>query len=197
MTEVRFLYDAVAQQFDRDRSKCQMELPYLYQVLSRLSDRAHVLDLGCGAAEPIARFFIGAGCQVTGVDAAPAMLTLCRERFPDMTWLEDDMRSIDLGRQFDAILAWDSFFHLSQDDQRRMFPIFQKHVTPRGLLLFTSGPRAGVAMGKIYGYDLFHASLDAKEYERLLEKHDFEVLLHRVEDPDCGLHTVWLAQHRM
>lgn len=67
-----------------------------------------------------------------------------------------------------------------------MFPIFQKHVTPRGLLLFTSGPHAGIAMGKIYGYDLFHASLDAEDYASILATHGFEVLLHRVEDPRPG-----------
>ena len=196
MTEVRFVYDNVAQQFDRDRSKSLMEMPYLRRVLSRLGEGACVLDLGCGAAEPIARFFIEAGCRVTGVDLAPAMLVMCRERFPEMTWLECDMRSLDLDRRFDAILAWDSFFHLAEDEQRTMFAIFEKHTAPGGILLFTSGPQAGVAMGEIYGRDLFHASLDADEYERLLETHGFEVLLHRVEDPHCGRHTVWLARHR-
>jgi hypothetical protein len=36
------------------------------------------------------------------------------------------MRSLTLGRRFGGILAWDSFFHLRQDDQRRMFPIKRK-----------------------------------------------------------------------
>jgi hypothetical protein len=33
------------------------------------------------------------------------------------------------------------------------------------------------------------------EYSRLLKEHGFAVSLHRVADPDCGGHTVWLA-HR-
>jgi hypothetical protein len=48
----------------------------------------------------------------------------------------------------------------------------------------------------MYGHPLFHASLDADEYDSLLQAHGFEVLLHRVEDPDCGDHTVWLAQQK-
>ena len=71
------------------------------------------------------------------------------------------------------------------------------HIAPRGLLLFTSGPGAGVAIGELFGNALFHASLDTEEYEQLLARHGFDVLLHRVEDPDCGRHTVWLAQHRV
>jgi hypothetical protein len=104
------------------------------------------------------------------------------------------MRGLDLGRRFDALIAWDSFFHLEHDDQRAMFAVFARHAAPGALLLFTSGPRAGVAMGEIHGHALYHASLDAAEYRTLLSAQGFEVLLHRVEDPDCGGHTVWLAQ---
>lgn len=196
VSEVHELYDRIAKDYDRDRSRSLMEAAYLGEVLSRLEPDACLLDLGCGGAEPIARFFIDKGCRLTGVDAAPAMIALCRARFPDATWIAQDMRTLALSLRFDAILAWDSFFHLGADDQRRMFPIFAAHIAPQGLLLFTSGPRAGVALGDLYGHALFHASLDAEEYEQLLTRHGFDVLLHRVEDPDCGRHTVWLAQHQ-
>jgi trans-aconitate methyltransferase len=196
MTDVRAVYEAVARDFDRDRSKSLMEKFYLDQVLTRLAGDAAVLDLGCGSAEPIAEFFIDNGCRITGVDAAAAMIALCRNRYPDQTWIEGDMRGLNLGRRFDAIIAWDSFFHLTADDQRAMFPVFARHAAPGAPLLFTSGPRAGVAMGEIYGHALHHASLDTAEYEQLLAAHDFEVLLHRIEDPDCGKHTVWLARRK-
>jgi SAM-dependent methyltransferase len=196
MTEVHELYQRVARDYDRDRSRSLMEARYLGDVLSRLDGRTRILDLGCGGAEPIARFFIDNGCQLTGVDAAPAMIALCRARFPAVTWLVQDMRTLALNQRFDAIVAWDSFFHLGADDQRGMFPIFEQHIAPQGLLLFTTGPRAGVAIGDLYGHALFHASLDAEEYEQLLTRHGFAVVLHRVEDPDCGRHTVWLAQQQ-
>ncbi|MBY0271038.1 MAG: class I SAM-dependent methyltransferase [Burkholderiales bacterium] len=194
MTDVRAVYEAAAHEFDRDRSKSLMEKFYLDRVLAHLVDGSSVLDLGCGSAEPIAKFFINNGCRVTGVDVATAMIALCRERHPDQTWIEGDMRRLDLGRRFDAVIAWDSFFHLPADDQRAMFPVFAQHAAPGAPLLFTSGPQAGVAMGEIYGRALYHASLDAAEYEQLLATHGFKVLLHRIEDPDCGKHTVWLAQ---
>jgi hypothetical protein len=61
-------------------------------------------------------------------------------------------------------------------------------------LLFTSGDREGVAMGTLYGRDLYHASLATGEYERLLSAHGFTPVLHRVADPACGEHTIWLAR---
>lgn len=196
MTDVRAVYEAVAREFDRDRSKSLMEKFYLDRVLAHLVDGASVLDLGCGSAEPIAKFFIDKGCRVTGVDAATAMIAMCRKRYPEQSWIEADMRALDLRQRFDAVIAWDSFFHLPADDQRAMFPVFAQHAATGAPLLFTSGPQAGVAMGEIYGHTLHHASLDTAEYEALLAANGFTVLLHQIEDPGCGKHTVWLAQRR-
>ena len=104
------------------------------------------------------------------------------------------MRTLGLGRRYDAVIAWDSLFHLDEDAQRAMFPIFRRHITPGGMLLFTSGPKAGVAIGELFGEELFHASLDPGEYRALLASTGFGVVSHTVEDPQCGMHTVWLAQ---
>ena len=60
--------------------------------------------------------------------------------------------------------------------------------------MFTSGPAHGEAIGSYKGEPLYHASLDAAEYRALLNANGFEVVAHVVEDPDCGGHTVWLAQ---
>ncbi|MTD95257.1 methyltransferase domain-containing protein [Hyphomicrobium sp. xq] len=195
MSEVVHIYEANAAAFDRDRGRQLMEAGYLDAILSRLpSESRSVLDLGCGAGEPIARYLIDNDCRVTGVDAAPAMIDLCKARFPDMTWMVGDMRSLALGQRFGAVIAWDSFFHLAADAQRGMFPIFREHVAPCGLLLFTSGPEHGEAIGELYGKPLYHASLAADEYRCLLGRNGFEVVQHAVEDPACGGHTVWLAQ---
>lgn len=196
-TEVAPLYEAAAARFDRHRTRFAGEEAYLAKMLDgRPAEQLSVLDLGCGTGQPIARFFIEWGCDVTGVDAAPAMVALCRERFPDRTWLVADMRTLALGRRFDAIIAWDSFFHLTRADQRAMFPVFGDHAAPGAALLFTSGPAAGEAIGDLFGAPLFHASLDAEEYRALLDENGFNVAVHRVEDPECGGHTVWLAERR-
>lgn len=196
MTDAWRFYQRHADTWNRDRSfsKVLMERPYLDTVTSNLQPGAGVLDLGCGTGEPIAHHLIESGYAVTGVDAAPAMIAICRQRFPESTWIEADMRTLALGCRFEAIIAWDSSFHLDQDEQRAMFPIFQRHIAPGGQLLFTSGPRAGEAIGKLYGEDLLHASLDPDEYRHLLGNSGFHVLRHTVEDPACGMHTIWLAQ---
>jgi len=195
VTEVAPLYDAAAERFDARRARFGGEDAYLARMLEgRSADGMSVLDLGCGTGRPIAHFFLTKGCAVTGVDAAPAMVALCRARFPQAEWHVADMRSLALGRRFDAVVAWDGFFHLTEADQRAMFPVFGGHAAPGARLLFTSGPAAGEAIGDLFGEPLYHASLDAEEYRALLQANGFGVVLHRVEDPACGGHTVWLAE---
>jgi hypothetical protein len=84
---------------------------------------------------------------------------------------------------------------LERDDLhvRRPVPVFKRHAAAGAALLFTSGPAAGEQIGSYQGEPLYHASLDSDEYRKLLRDNGFTVVAHAVEDPDCGLHTIWLA----
>ena len=104
------------------------------------------------------------------------------------------MRQFHLEQKFDAILAWDSFFHLTQDDQRQMFAQFARHAQLGTVLMFSSGPAHGEAIGELFGEPLYHASLAQEEYRALLRQNGFQVLEMVAEDPECTGHTVWLAQ---
>lgn len=169
-------------------------VPGLDLLVAPLQPGAHVLDLGCGSGEPIAADLIDRGFLVTGLDVSEPLIRLCRERFPAHDWRVGDMRDLSLGRTFEAIVAWHSFFHLTPDAQRAMFPRFASHAASGGTLMFTSGPVAGVAIGEFEGEPLYHASLDPEEYRSLLSENGFVVLRHVVEDPLCGGATVWLTQ---
>src|SRR5262245_23976331 len=86
------------------------------------------------------------------------------------------------------------FFHLTCDDQRRMFPIFRAHAAPGAALMFTSGPRHGEAVGSYRGEPLYHASLDEADYRALLDEFGFDVVSYVAEDSACSGHTIWLAR---
>jgi SAM-dependent methyltransferase len=188
------LYERHAHAWDRDRGRVLgVEKTWLDRFTALLPQGASILDLGCGSGEPIARSLIESGFEVAGVDASPTLIALCRDRFPAREWLVADMRSLSLGRTFQGLIAWDSFFHLPHGDQRRMFPAFREHLALGAALLFTTGPAHGEAIGRYHGEPLYHASLAEAEYRSRLDANGFEVVRHVVEDPDCGHHTVWLA----
>jgi SAM-dependent methyltransferase len=190
------LYERHAHDWDRERTRHLMEKPWFDRFIPLLPPRASVLDLGCGSGEPIAKHFVEQGFAVTGIDSSATMISICRQRFPAQEWLVADMRTLSLGKKFAGIIAWNSFFHLSPEDQRRMFPVFKQHAAEEAALLFTSGPSHGEAIGIYQGKPLYHGSLDPAEYRSLLQANGFSVVMYVAEDPDCGRHCVWLARRQ-
>jgi hypothetical protein len=136
---------------------------------------------------------VAQGFRVTGVDSSPTLVSLCRSRMPDQEWIVGDMRSLALGLRFGGILAWDSFFHLRHQDQQAMFRIFAAHAASAAILMFNAGFARGEAMSSYRGDPLYHASLDAAEYETLLVDSGFELIEHSINDPAKGGRIFWLA----
>jgi trans-aconitate methyltransferase len=185
---------AIAWDADR-RAAAWNDKPWLERFACLLPTGARVLDLGCGSGSPVAEYLVGCGFHVTGVDSSPTLIDLCRHRLPDQEWHVSDMRLFRVAGSFEGILAWDSFFHLSPEDQRHMFNVFAEHKRSSSILMFNSGPASGVSLGEYRGDPLYHASLDAAEYETLLRGSDFEIVDHVVEDwRTGGGRTVWLAR---
>ena len=188
------LYERNAGAWDRMRGRDLHERTWLDRFAATIPGGGTIFDIGCGMAEPVARYLVERGFAVTGVDSSPSLVAMCRERFPEQDWIVADMRQLALGRRFDGVLAWHSFLHLTPDDQRSMFPIFASHCAPGGALMFTSGPKHGENIDEWLGEPLYHGSLGPAEYQTRLAASGFKVLTNKVLDADCGSSTVWLAQ---
>lgn len=189
-------YDKMYNWFDEARSRELFEKPYLDLAISYIQPNAKVLDLGCGMGEPIAKYLIEQGFNLTGIDGSHKLIELAKPRFPKAKFMAQDMREVNLNEKFDLVIAWNSFFHLSKDDQRSMFKIFEKHINPNGILMFTSGPSDGEIWSDNGGEMLYHASLDVEEYKKLLLEHNFEIIKYAIEDEECGGATVWVARYK-
>lgn len=188
-------YEHHALSWDADRrAAAWTDKPPIERFLAYLRPGATVLDLGCGGGVPVAAHIATQGFLVTGVDSSPTMIALCRTRMPDQEWIVADMRSLTSDRRFDGLLAWDSFFHLGHDDQRRMFPVFAACTAQGGILMFNAGPAHGEAIGCYRGDPLYHASLDPSEYAALLRDNGFELIVHSVGEPANGERSFWLAR---
>lgn len=190
----RAVYDTNGAAFDARRLRVLYERDWLERFLAHVPAGGRVLDLGCGAGEPIARFLIDRGCELVGLDFSATMLAIARERFPGTRFVEGDMRALDLGERFAGIVAWDSFFHLTKDEQRDLIPRLSAHLEPGGAFLATVGPRESEGIGRVGDGPVYHASLSPAEYAARFSDAGMTIERFVAEDPDCDRRSVILAR---
>lgn len=186
------VYQRHAQQWHEQRAVDLGEKAWLDRL--ELSANSRVLDLGCGSGKPLADYFLTRGASLVGVDFAPAMIELARQHYPDAHWIVSDMNALPALREFDAIVSWDGFFHLSPDQQRQSLPRILAMLKPQGRLLLTVGPGAGEVDGWVKGEQVYHASLSIEEYGSLLEKAGLRLITFCPEHPDTYGRSVLLAE---
>ena len=190
-------YNKIADWFNKNRSLEFFEKDYIDLALSFLSKDAKILSLGCGTGKPIEEYLLNENFYVTCVDGSNEMLNLAKinlSKFENVEFILSDMREINLNKKFDFIIAWHSFFHLPQEDQRKMFKLFANHINAGGILIFTSGIESGEILSDNGGQQLYHSSLSTEEYTELLTLYNFKIVKHVIEDSVCGDATVWVAK---
>ena len=103
-----------------------------------------VLELGCGTGRiliPTAE----AGVEIAGLDRAPSMLAIARDKVARLDppvkgrieLVEGDMRDFSLGRRFKLVtIPYRAFLHLlTGEDQRRALRCVRDHLEPDGRLI--------------------------------------------------------------
>lgn len=191
--DVRGVYDRQAAAYDRARGRSLFEARWLARFAACLPTGGRVLDLGCGAGEPIARWFMAEGFAVTGVDFSDPMLEIARDRWPDGDWRQADMRTLALGETFDGIIGWGSLFHLTEAEQRACIPRLADHLTPGGTLLLTVGHIEGETTGQVGSETVYHASLSPAGYASALEGCGLRMTGFMAQDAEAQNHTLLMA----
>lgn len=93
-----------------------------------------LLHLGCGAGAHDT--FFKQHFTITGVDLSKGMLKIARERHPDIEYIEGDMRTIQLNRQFDVVAIPDSIdYMVSDEDLLQAITNAVSHLRVGGILL--------------------------------------------------------------
>ena len=112
------------------------EAGYLSAVLAAAPGPVHdVLDLGSGGGNVAAH--LKAGRALTLVDLSAEMLAVSRELNPECDHVQGDMRTIRLGRAFDAVLVHDAVDYMTTEaDLRQVIETALAHCRPGGIALF-------------------------------------------------------------
>jgi SAM-dependent methyltransferase len=93
-----------------------------------------MLELGCGSGSLASH--LKARFRLTLTDRSPRMLEVCRGVNPDCEILEGDMRSLRLGRLFDAVLIHDAIIYATEEaDVRAALATAAAHCRPGGAVV--------------------------------------------------------------
>jgi trans-aconitate methyltransferase len=94
-----------------------------------------LLELGSGGGNNAS--FLKARFRMTLTDRAPAMLAVSRRLNPECEHIEGDMRTLSLGRRFDAVFVHDAVVYMTTEaDVRRAIDTAYEHCEPGGAALF-------------------------------------------------------------
>jgi len=134
------VFGAYAAYYDllyRDKDYTE-EAVYVKSLLERHGKQKvrKILDLGCGTARHDI-VLAALGYEVVGVDRSPEMLAMAKKRFTGRL-VEGDVRNLDLGEQFAAVL---SLFHVmsyqtTDEDVLATMRTAKRHLREGGVFLF-------------------------------------------------------------
>ena len=97
---------------------------------------ATVLDIGCGGGKNV--FNLKERFSVTGLDLSPTMLAQATALNPESTFVQGDMRTVRLGRTFDAVLMDDALSYMTcLEDVVAALDTASAHLDPGGVLIVT------------------------------------------------------------
>jgi len=112
------------------------EAAELHRIIQEACPTAKtLLDVACGTGAHLVE--MQRWYTVEGVDLSPAMLAVARTRLPGVPLREADMRTLDLGKTFDAVTCLFSSIGYMHDpgELRAAVARLAAHVAPGGVLI--------------------------------------------------------------
>lgn len=186
-------YDRIAKNFAEMRDAFSTEKKYVDLLISHLSPKACILDVGCGSGYPIASYLIKHGFQVTGLDGSKELLKIAQKNCPSMELILGDIRLVTLVKQYEAIIEWWCLFHVPKQDHALMIARFAQWLKKDGILEFTTGDCDYEGKNStMLDQELSFYSYAPHVYEKYLKDNGFKILL---SESDQESHRVWIARY--
>ena len=140
-----------------------------------------MLDAGCGAGIPVARFLVNAGFSLTGIDVSSSMLRLARSHVPEAHFLKMDMRWLGFEDGcFDCICAFYSLFHVPREDHLQILIEFNRLLRQDGVLIFSTGRSAWQGVEDFHGTRMFWSHPDRQVTCQWVSDAGFSVTMSEV-----------------
>ena len=103
------------------------------------SDGNLLLDIACGTGRH--GYFLKDDFKILGVDINEEMLKIAREKVHDVEFITGDMKKLNLGRKFDAVICMYSAisYNITFEELKLTLKNFYDHLNDKGVLIFDMG----------------------------------------------------------
>jgi SAM-dependent methyltransferase len=133
-------YDQIADRYLAWSSDFSVRLDWLERLNAIVPAPADVLDLGCGAGIPAARWLVDHGYRVGGIDGSAEQIRRAKANVPEALFAIADMtNAIIAERSKDAVVATYSITHVPRNLQADLFKSIRSWLRPGGVLLASLG----------------------------------------------------------
>ncbi|MCL1127609.1 class I SAM-dependent methyltransferase [Shewanella surugensis] len=199
---LRETYNSFADTYDVNRGAFDIsEILNLFYSNLEL-ENGKLLDLGCGAGEPVASYFLNNGWKVIGVDFSERMIELASKYAPKMEAIRGNMMEVEFeSNQFDAITATYSIFHIPSELHSDLFSEMFKWLKPKGKVLFTyatkeyTGAEAFSGNKKFIDTELFYSHNKPAELFSELQRIGYHVESHEYHTI-CNETFLWVTAQK-
>jgi 2-polyprenyl-3-methyl-5-hydroxy-6-metoxy-1,4-benzoquinol methylase len=188
-------YDLVAEQFQADRSTTS-SLNFTERFCELLPPSAIVLDIGCGTGIPITKHLVDKKFIVHALDYSYKMISLAKQNVKGAEFFNNDITNWTAPTQYDGIIAWDSIFHLTVENQVNVLKKIIQMLKPGGVGLLTCGVKEGEINSSMFGQPFYYSSPSFKRYIELIKELNCNICFSEIDDPTNGGHTVICFQRK-
>lgn len=165
-------YDRIALYWQKQHLNSNYGVSALEWAIKFTETKSTALDVGCGSSGRFIDILIKHGFAPTGVDISPEMISLARQRHPEVTFYTADICTWPFPQKYDLISAWDSTFHLPIAEQKPVLKKMCEGLNPHGVLLFTCGGTIcpEEISGGFEGETFDYSTLGVDEFLRLINE---------------------------
>jgi SAM-dependent methyltransferase len=151
---------------------------YLDRLLTLLPDASDVLELGCGAGEPVTRR-LAERHRVTAVDISGEQLRMAAVRAPAATFVRGSMVDITFEPgSFDAVAPFYAITHVPRGQHADLLDQIALWLRAGGLLLLSMGAddNPGTVEDDWLGVPMYFSHFDAVTNQALVRRAGFELV---------------------
>jgi SAM-dependent methyltransferase len=190
-------YDAIADRYLEWSSTAPVRLRYVERLLDQLPAASDVLELGCGAGEPVTRRL--AEChRLVAVDVSGRQLEMAARSAPQARLLLADMLDLAFpADSFDAVVAFYSLTHVPRTHHADLLGRIVVWLRPGGLVLLTMGAadNPGSVDDDWLGAPMYFSHFDSATNRALVQRAGIRILsaeLVEEDARDAGARFLWV-----